>query len=339
MNSDQELPVISSPNFIDHAMKSRWLKYCVIVLFILWALVERSPIPLVFIPVILLVLEQHKNQASLWQHLRYYQEKIDTLEDDQQLLEVSLHDSKENLTQKVVHAESLLDSFEKKFHKFERKFKKYQDRIGGQQTLQKDTLAQIHHLSNETQELADQVNSLVHQLYPTTNIVKLQKTQLMLIDGANLHHGARDLGIEIDYVKLRSYLAENVAAIESRIYLAHNPNSDGFYHYLETLSYIVKIKQIIRQGDGSVKGNVDVNLAVDMIAEGSQYKTVFLVSGDGDFLPAVKKLQQQGVKVVVVAPLNQTNDMLRKSADKYIDIAEIQDEIKQTTPNSIQHQY
>lgn len=113
MNSDQELPVISSPNFIDQAIKSRWLKYFVIVLFTLWALVERSLMPLVFIPVILLVLEQHKNQASLWQNLRYHQEKIDTLDDDQQLLEVSLHGSKENLTQKIVHAESLLDSFEK----------------------------------------------------------------------------------------------------------------------------------------------------------------------------------------------------------------------------------
>ena len=80
-----------------------------------------------------------------------------------------------------------------------------------------------------------------------------------------------------------------------------------------------------------VKGNVDLQLAVDMLTLCGHCDTVILFSGDGDFARLVQEVQQQGCRVVIISS-QQTQDStvadeLRRQADEFVELRSIAHEI------------
>ena len=162
----------------------------------------------------------------------------------------------------------------------------------------------------------------------------------LFIDGANLYAASRTLGFDIDYRKLlkafqkRGYLLRAyyyTALIEDQEYSSIRPLID----WLDYNGYTMVTKPTKEFTDATgrrkIKGNMDIELAVDAMELSEHLDHIVLFSGDGDFRSLVDALQHKGKRVSVVSTLA-TNppmvaDELRRQADQFIDLAHLQNEI------------
>ena len=95
--------------------------------------------------------------------------------------------------------------------------------------------------------------------------------------------------------------------------------------------YRVISKDLVQLPDGSKKANLDVEIAVDMMALVGSYDTAVLVSGDGDLAYAVDAVSYRGVRVEVVSLRAMTSDTLINVSDRYIDLESIKEDIQKTS--------
>lgn len=155
----------------------------------------------------------------------------------------------------------------------------------------------------------------------------------IFIDGSNLFYAALQLGMEIDYTKLLSRLTGGSRLLRSFFYTGVDRTNDkqqGFLLWMRRNGYRVVSKELIQLPDGSKKANLDVEIAVDMMALVSSYDTAVLVSGDGDLAYAVDAVSYRGARVEVVSLRSMTSDNLINVADRYIDLEQIKGDIQKT---------
>ncbi|MBD2463329.1 NYN domain-containing protein [Oscillatoria sp. FACHB-1407] len=155
----------------------------------------------------------------------------------------------------------------------------------------------------------------------------------IFIDGSNLFYAALQLGIEIDYTKLLCRLTAGSRLLRSFFYTGvdrTNEKQQGFLLWMRRNGYRVISKDLVQLPDGSKKANLDVEIAVDMMALVGSYDTAILVSGDGDLAYAVDAVSYRGVRVEVVSLRSMTSDSLINVADRYIDLDGIKEDIQKT---------
>ncbi len=162
----------------------------------------------------------------------------------------------------------------------------------------------------------------------------------LFIDGANLYATAKALGFDIDYKRLlrefqsRGYLLRAfyyTAVIEDQEYSSIRPLID----WLDYNGYSVVTKAtkefVDQTGRRKVKGNMDIELAVDAMELAGHIDQMVLFSGDGDFRSLVEAVQRRGVRVIVVSTIStqppMVADELRRQADEFIDIVQLQGKI------------
>jgi uncharacterized LabA/DUF88 family protein len=162
----------------------------------------------------------------------------------------------------------------------------------------------------------------------------------LFIDGANLYATAKSLGFDIDYKKLlrefqsRGYLLRAfyyTAVIEDQEYSSIRPLID----WLDYNGYSVVTKAtkefVDQTGRRKVKGNMDIELAVDAMEIAGSIDHMVLFSGDGDFRSLVEAVQKRGVRVTVISTVTtqppMVADELRRQADIFIDIITLQGKI------------
>lgn len=162
----------------------------------------------------------------------------------------------------------------------------------------------------------------------------------LFIDGANLYATSKTLGFDIDYRKLlkafqkRGYLLRAyyyTALIEDQEYSSIRPLID----WLDYNGYRVITKNAREftdpAGRRKVKGNMDIELAVDAMELSDSVDHFVIFSGDGDFRSLVEALQRKGRKVSVVSTMAtqpaMISDELRRQADHFIDLATLKTEV------------
>jgi uncharacterized LabA/DUF88 family protein len=158
------------------------------------------------------------------------------------------------------------------------------------------------------------------------------------LDGSNVFATAKALGFDIDYNLLRKHLAATNAMQRISYYTAilENDEYSPIKPLIDYLGYngfnmVTKPAKEFTDGIGrrKIKGNMDVDMAVDMMEVGPHVDHVMLFSGDGDFVPVVKSLQRQGVRVTVVSTIKSQPPMcadeLRRAADVFLDLDELRD--------------
>ena len=162
----------------------------------------------------------------------------------------------------------------------------------------------------------------------------------LFIDGANLYATAKSLGFDIDYKKLltefrsRGYLLRALyytAVIEDQEYSSIRPLID----WLDYNGYSVVTKAtkefVDQTGRRKIKGNMDIELAVDAMEIAGTIDNMVLFSGDGDFRSLVEAVQRRGVRVTVVSTISSQPPMiadeLRRQADVFTDIVTLQGKI------------
>lgn len=158
----------------------------------------------------------------------------------------------------------------------------------------------------------------------------------LFIDGANLYATARSLGMEIDYKNLKSYFSEKgrlirafyyTAILEDQEYSPLRPLIDWLDYNGFTL--VTKpVKEFTDEhGRRKIKGNMDIEIAVDMLNISEALDHVVLFSGDGDFRRLLEAVQRRGVRVTVISSHSTQPSMiadeLRRQADQFIDLKEL----------------
>jgi uncharacterized LabA/DUF88 family protein len=158
----------------------------------------------------------------------------------------------------------------------------------------------------------------------------------LFIDGANLYSAARGLGFDIDYKKLLQEFANRgrlirafyyTAIIEDQEYSPLRPLVD----WLDYNGYTLVTKRTKEYYDESgrrrIKGNMDIELAIDMLEMTPHLDHVVLFSGDGDFRRLIEAVQRKGVRATVVSTIRSqppmVADELRRQADNFLELQEL----------------
>jgi len=162
----------------------------------------------------------------------------------------------------------------------------------------------------------------------------------LFIDGANLYATSKALGFDIDYKRMLKHFQEQAyllrayyytALVEDQEYSSIRPLID----WLDYNGYRVVTKPTKEFTDSSgrrkVKGNMDIELAVDALELASTIDHMVLFSGDGDFRSLVEAMQRRGRKVSVVSTVSTQPPMiaddLRRQADYFVDLTSLKAEI------------
>jgi uncharacterized LabA/DUF88 family protein len=162
----------------------------------------------------------------------------------------------------------------------------------------------------------------------------------LFIDGANLYAAARALQFDIDYKRLLELFGGKgrlirafyyTALIEDQEYSPLRPLVD----WLDYNGYTMVTKPTKEftdaMGRRKIKGNMDIELAIDVMEMAPYLDHIVLFSGDGDFRRLVEAVQRKGVRVSVVSTIRSqppmVADELRRQADAFIELQDLAPQI------------
>jgi len=168
-----------------------------------------------------------------------------------------------------------------------------------------------------------------------------EKTALF-IDGANLYKAARNLGFDMDYKALLAKTQDACMLVRAHYYTAIQEDKTQDYSPLRPLvdwldyngyAMVTKLSREFTDATGKrrFKGSIDIELAVDMMALAPKLDHIVLFTGNGDFRRAIEALQNLGVRVTVISTVKSqppmASDELRRQADRFIDLADLESAI------------
>jgi uncharacterized LabA/DUF88 family protein len=165
--------------------------------------------------------------------------------------------------------------------------------------------------------------------YPTDRLA-------LFIDGANLYSAAKALGFDIDYRKLLDEFKKRGVLIRAYYYTAIAENDDyspirPLVDWLDYNGFTLVTKPAREftdaQGRKRWRGDMDIEIAVDMLQMAETADHLVLFSGDGDFRALVEAVQRKGRRVTVVSTMKSqppmTSDDLRRQADNFVDLNDL----------------
>ena len=147
----------------------------------------------------------------------------------------------------------------------------------------------------------------------------------MLIDVQNLYHSARALYQKrVNFKELLETAVGDRQLIRAFAYVVRTKTGEErpFFDALTKLGIEIRVKDLQEYYGGMKKADWDVGIAVDAIKTAEIVDTIILASGDGDYIPLVEYLKNQGRRVEVMAFGRSTSSKLRESADEFVDLDE-----------------
>ena len=178
---------------------------------------------------------------------------------------------------------------------------------------------------------------------------RMEDRVCLFIDGANLYSASRNLGFDVDYRSLLAFFRARCklvrayyysAVLDTEEYSPLKPLTDWLVYNGYTLVTKTAREFTDQTGRRRIKGNMDIELAVDMLEMSPKMDHAILFSGDSDFRRLVEAVQRQGVRVSVVSTIRTSPpaaaDELRRQADEFIELADIATEFtrRQTEPRT-----
>lgn len=153
----------------------------------------------------------------------------------------------------------------------------------------------------------------------------------VFVDAANILYSQQTLHWRVDYKKLKEYFEGECDLKAIYFYtgrVGDNDKQNSFLKKLESFGYLVKAKEVKRikvsKSAYEWKGNLDVELTIDVLANINNFDTLILMSGDSDFAPlldAVKTLQKR--TLVMSTKGHIAKELLERA--KYINLQKLKD--------------
>lgn len=166
----------------------------------------------------------------------------------------------------------------------------------------------------------------------------------LFIDGPNLHAMSKALGFDIDFKRLLEEFQCPGSTLRAFYYTTipedqANCSIRPLVDWLDYNGYTVVTKTAKEFFDASgrrrMKGNMSIELAVDMMELARQIDRVVLFSGDGSFRSLIEAVQRRGVRVTVVSTISSQPPMiadeLRRQADVFTDLVTLRLKLSRNT--------
>lgn len=184
------------------------------------------------------------------------------------------------------------------------------------------------------------------EIKDTTSSTIAPDSVYVFIDASNIWEAQKTKAKVFDYVKLKEYLKNKFLAgdIEFFYYTAYPgkgtrdydlKSKHDFYTYLKKgLGFHVvkkELKRILVHEEGKdmykEKGNMDVEITIDVIDNVRKYDVAILFTGDSDFLPLITYIKNMAKDVYVYSSENNISQELRTGSDGYYDVLKIEEDI------------
>lgn len=156
----------------------------------------------------------------------------------------------------------------------------------------------------------------------------------VFIDAANIFYSQKTMKWRISYVNLKKYLERECNLSKCFVYTAYvkdNKNQLRFLKMLDKAGFLVRTKPVktikVRKGTYQWKGNLDVELTMDVLENIKKYDSLILFSGDSDFAPLLKKVKEYGKRVIVASTKDHVAKELLEQA-KFVNLKKLEKEIK-----------
>ena len=155
----------------------------------------------------------------------------------------------------------------------------------------------------------------------------------IFVDGGNVFHSSRTLGIEIDLEKLRAFLTKDRKLSRSHYYGADSGSEKQrrFFYALKHIGWDVKTLPLRRYEEGTpFEKGIDVMLVTDMLvaAQRNMYDIAILVSGDKDYVYPVKTIKKLGKRVELASFDHSVSTELKLAVDRFISLTDNIDSIQ-----------
>lgn len=179
---------------------------------------------------------------------------------------------------------------------------------------------QIEHLARAQEEMARRIGGS-HASAPPARVG-------IFVDTANIELACDRMrpSFRLNWKKVFEMLTRDRQVVRA---IAYCPVHDDPAVSIETQRFVepfldkgfkIFTKPLKRFQDNTIKANVDIELAIDIIEMLDRLDVVCLASGDGDFVRLVELIQSRGIRVEVIGVGNSTATNLRNAADEYIDL-------------------
>ena len=151
----------------------------------------------------------------------------------------------------------------------------------------------------------------------------------IFIDAANILYSQRDLGWQVDYKKLAAYFREKFNLVFLGFYygvIKENQGQQRFFDMLIDRGYTLRTKPVkyIKTEKGTIlKGNLDIEIAFDILRLQRKFDTCVLISGDSDFEIILKYLRRRRKRVIVFSTKGHVSIELIRNCDKYFDLRKV----------------
>lgn len=147
----------------------------------------------------------------------------------------------------------------------------------------------------------------------------------VFIDVQNLYHSARNLfGARANFKEILKTALTNRKLVRAIAYVIKTESGEEqpFFEALTRLGIETKIKELQIFFGGIKKADWDVGVTIDAVRLAPSLDVIVLASGDGDYVPMVEYLKNQGKQVEVIAFGKTTSSRLREAAEDFIDLGE-----------------
>lgn len=145
----------------------------------------------------------------------------------------------------------------------------------------------------------------------------------VLIDVQNLYYSARNLYHQkVNFAEVLKQAVSGRKFIRAFAYVVRTKTGEEkpFFDALTKLGIETRVRDLQEFYGGAKKADWDVGIVIDAIRTSAGLDVIVLASGDGDFIPLVEYLKNQGKRVEVVAFGRTTSLKLKEAADEFIDL-------------------
>jgi uncharacterized LabA/DUF88 family protein len=161
------------------------------------------------------------------------------------------------------------------------------------------------------------------------------KPNYAFIDGQNLHQSIKEQGWVLDYNKFRIYLKEKYKVSKAYIFIGYISENQDLYTELQEQGYLLKFKPVLHKENGLKQGNVDADLALNIMRYYPEYSSAVIVTSDGDFDTTVRYLRKKKKLEIVLSPnINKCSALLKIEAQDKIDfVSNLRNKVEKTLVN------
>jgi hypothetical protein len=154
------------------------------------------------------------------------------------------------------------------------------------------------------------------------------------IDAANLHKGSLQVGLNLDYRKLKIWLQEKFKPDHVFLFIGHLPSQQKLYRELLTHGFDLIYKEVVIDDKGKIKGNCDADLVLKCVSDfyENKFTSMVLISSDGDYAGLVKFMKERDHFHLLISPSNKCSFLLRKLNIPILYLITQKNKINKTNP-------